>query len=399
MSEFVMYVLKNICCCGIFVLFYQYVLVSRCSFAFGRLYLLGTVLLSVIIPLLRIPLWPAGTIVASLATFPNEIAVSSETNEGIRNWGLVVLCGYAIVAGVIFGFCYPSLSGMRYVRRSAMVGSYDRWRIYESFTVATPFSFIRSIYLPSDLPPLDREQILCHESSHLRHGHSQERIIMCFFRSLLWFNPFVWIAEHCLSELHEFEADRDVLAAGYDTDGYCRLILKQLLGCNPDVICRINNSLTRKRFIMMKKSVNRERSLLWGTITVCVACGLILLLGCTSTGSKKSTSANGKSLDSTASALIKKASNELKIVRISMQKSDDADNSEKFEDPGKNRASAPAAEDSRPYLLVDGKEVKVFADIDPETIDHINVLKEDTAIKKYGEEARNGVIIVITKKI
>ena len=36
--------------------------------------------------------------------------------------------------------------------------------------------------------------------------------------------------------------------------------------------------------------------------------------------------------------------------------------------------------------------------LDPKSIDHMNVLKEKTAIEKYGEKAKDGVIFIITKK-
>ena len=56
--------------------------------------------------------------------------------------------------------------------------------------------------------------MVCHEASHVRHRHSAERIALELVRSLFWFNPFVWIAGRWLSEVQEWEADRDVLDAG-----------------------------------------------------------------------------------------------------------------------------------------------------------------------------------------
>ena len=36
--------------------------------------------------------------------------------------------------------------------------------------------------------------------------------------------------------------------------------------------------------------------------------------------------------------------------------------------------------------------------LDTKSIDHMNVLKEKTAIEKYGEKAQDGVILITTKK-
>ena len=53
-----------------------------------------------------------------------------------------------------------------------------------------------------------------------------------------------------------------------------------------------------------------------------------------------------------------------------------------------------------PYIIVDGKPVDnaKLKDIDPKTIDHMDVLKSQEAVKKYGEKAKDGVIIITTKK-
>ena len=53
-----------------------------------------------------------------------------------------------------------------------------------------------------------------------------------------------------------------------------------------------------------------------------------------------------------------------------------------------------------PYIIVDGKPVEgaKLKDIDPKTIDHMEVLKNKSAIKKYGEKAKDGVIVITTKK-
>lgn len=54
----------------------------------------------------------------------------------------------------------------------------------------------------------------------------------------------------------------------------------------------------------------------------------------------------------------------------------------------------------KPLMIVDGKEVEggSLEDIDPENIETVNVYKGDKAIEKYGDKAKNGVVIVKTKK-
>lgn len=56
--------------------------------------------------------------------------------------------------------------------------------------------------------------------------------------------------------------------------------------------------------------------------------------------------------------------------------------------------------DIKPLYLVDGKEVteKIIAVIKPDDVESINVLKDLSATKKYGEKGKNGVIEIFLKK-
>lgn len=56
--------------------------------------------------------------------------------------------------------------------------------------------------------------------------------------------------------------------------------------------------------------------------------------------------------------------------------------------------------DEKPLIVVDGKEMpnSSIEDIDSDRIETIEVLKGDSATKKYGDKAKNGVIEITTKK-
>lgn len=56
--------------------------------------------------------------------------------------------------------------------------------------------------------------------------------------------------------------------------------------------------------------------------------------------------------------------------------------------------------DSSPLLVIDGeiKDKSVMESIDPDSIERIDVLKGEAAIKKYGEKGSNGVIQITMKK-
>lgn len=121
-----------------------------------------------------------------------------------------------------------------------------------------PFRFCGRYFWARVYEGRRREIVVCHEASHVRHRHSAERIALELVRSLFWFNPFVWIAGRWLSEVQEWEADRDVLDAGYGLTEYRTIIFRQLFGYNPDIVCGLNRSLTKNRFAMMTQFTKRR---------------------------------------------------------------------------------------------------------------------------------------------
>lgn len=56
--------------------------------------------------------------------------------------------------------------------------------------------------------------------------------------------------------------------------------------------------------------------------------------------------------------------------------------------------------DSKPLIIMDGKEVPdgKMKDLDHENIETIEVLKGSKAVEKYGEKAKDGVVIITSKK-
>ena len=69
-------------------------------------------------------------------------------------------------------------------------------------------------------------------------------------------------------------------------------------------------------------------------------------------------------------------------------------------DKGHKKMMFISEDGEQPLMIVDGKEMEGgdLEDIDPETIESVNVYKGEKAIEKYGEKAKNGVVDIITKK-
>ena len=69
--------------------------------------------------------------------------------------------------------------------------------VYVSDKISAPFVFglfIPRIYLPDVLDKHEKEYILLHERTHIKHGDWLIKIIGMFAVAVHWFNPLVWLA-------------------------------------------------------------------------------------------------------------------------------------------------------------------------------------------------------------
>lgn len=291
-----LYLLEVLFCSGMLLAFYRLLLVRKVSFAACRRYLVAAVLLSVTIPVLDIPLYPARTVVyplpliaapaAQVAEVPFAAeavvpATSAEKTATAVDWGRVariaMVALYLLTAAVSLAILAVRILGIRRLRRSSRITDCGAYAVAENPRVGTPFSFLRTVFLGDGYSGRRREIVVCHEASHVRHHHSSERIALELVRSIFWFNPFVWIAGRWLSEVQEWEADRDVLDAGYDLTEYRTIIFRQLFGYNPDIACGLNHSLTKNRFAMMTQFTKRRFAFVRFGAAIPVVAGMMML--------------------------------------------------------------------------------------------------------------------------
>nr|WP_281547859.1 biopolymer transporter ExbD [Alistipes onderdonkii] len=291
-----LYLLEVFFCSGMLLAFYRLLLVRKVSFAACRRYLVAAMLLSAAIPALDIPLYPARTetdplpLVASQAVPPAEEPFVAEagqpaavvrTTAPATDWGRVariaVAALYLLTVAVSLAILAVRILGIRRLRRRSRITDCGAYAVAENPRVGTPFSFLRTVFLGEGYEGRRREIVVCHEASHVRHRHSAERIALELVCSVFWFNPFVWIAGCWLSEVQEWEADRDVLDAGYGLTEYRTIIFRQLFGYNPDIACGLNHSLTKNRFAMMTQFTKHRFAFVRFGAAIPVVAGMMML--------------------------------------------------------------------------------------------------------------------------
>ena len=122
------------------------------------------------------------------------------------------------------------------------------------------FSFFRYAFFPNENVDPD---IMRHEMSHIEHHHSWDILFAEVMMILQWFNPFIYLYKKELQSLHEYQADRDVVATGIDKKNYMMLILQQ---CTAVDFSGMSNNfsliLTKKRIKMITRN-EKAKGLWW----------------------------------------------------------------------------------------------------------------------------------------
>ena len=360
MQSFLIYDAKVAVVLLVFYLFYRFLLRKETFHRLNRIVLVGTAVLSFVLPLciitIRRPLEIAQEgFVAQPGTLDEaipELTPAMEVLETSSPWWPFVLSVlfFSGVAFVLVRVVVSVLSVMRLVRRGETVHEEDGCRIVVTERDIDPFSWMRYIVMSRKDWDNMHGPIVAHEMAHIRYGHSLEILLVDILSAFQWFNPAIWMLRSDLQELHEYEADDAVLRGGADIREYQYLLIRKAFGKSGYSIANsFNHSILKNRITMMSKSkspLSRGLRALYLLPLVCLGLGL-----------------------------------QAKTVHV------------------------PVDNGSEPLIILrqawgDEKEIskEEFDKLGGGVIQSIELLKDAPAKEKYGDKAANGVVVVTLKK-
>ena len=280
MRAVVIYILEVIACSGVLAALYSLIIERKVDFLFARLFLIFSVLLSAVIPMINIPVWEAALVPQLTEVTVGEVStevVQSTVTSFNFNFMALIWAVYGVGVALCMGSIVLQMVNILNIRRVGQMTTFDGVNIVRSQQNIASFSLFKTIYIGNNTADTDLPTIVAHERSHIAHKHSVERVVMEIFKALLWWNPFVWIASRRLVEAHEFEADNDVIGSGCDANLYVATLLKHLFGYSPEIANGLHNSLTKKRLKMILKG-NSGRYALLRKLAVIPVLGVLFAL-------------------------------------------------------------------------------------------------------------------------
>ena len=185
-------------------------------------------------------------------------------------------------AGLIFSF------GVRRERHA--IGRYKGIKVYVSERIGTPclHGIIPSIYLtPAANESQERELILQHEFTHLRHGDNLWAVIRILALILLWWNPLVWAAALFSKQDSELSCDYAVTCKLDEKrrKDYAYMIIDMIPKRRTFATGFANNSIKERIIMMTKTHKNRIFATILAVLLVFCA------VGCSFIGEKDKTDA------------------------------------------------------------------------------------------------------------
>lgn len=279
MEMFLIYTLKSSVCFALAYLLYRLLLGKETWFRFRRGIILGSMGLSVILPLIRITFYEtvsvlSGTIAATEGSASTVVMHPDGTSIFNILLGIVYGCGVVIS---LTGSLASIFSVLRIVRRGEKCRMDDGTILVRSRDVKTPFNWMNFIVLPQDGTEYIRSGILSHERAHRSLRHSWDILLSQLFLAWQWFNPAAYLSGRELKILHEFEADEKVLQSGIDAKQYQFLLVKKVMGFDGQRIANgLNRQAIKKRIAMMSTEKTPKRNA-WKSLYLLPFIGISLM--------------------------------------------------------------------------------------------------------------------------
>ena len=265
MGTFLVYILKSAVCLAIFYLFYRLLLSKETFHRFNRMALLGVMLLSCLLPLVKVTVEQASPVNAQVMSMEDLLLMYQWNSEAVVEEGSrpfhwqegLVLVYFVGLFFVIVRHLW-SLGRMLYLIRHSRCERLDNGiRLVVHRRKLAPFSWMRYILISETELKESGHHILVHEMAHIHHRHSWDLLLTEACAWLQWFNPAIWLLKQELQNIHEYEADEEVLRQGINAKEYQMLLIKKAVGARLYSIANsFNHSSLKKRITMMirKKS-------------------------------------------------------------------------------------------------------------------------------------------------
>jgi bla regulator protein BlaR1 len=264
----ILYLVESAICMVLLLGMYKLLYEKEKMFVFNRIYLLFSLAVSIVLPLVDIPLVHFSRSSIPQLISADRIPMYSELPSSLVTidihpqavdkdlflhhflW-LIYLIGLAILA-IRF---YSNLACLFTMRKQNERVAYEDAELVLLPRAILPFSFSSLIFVAKkDYEQGLEPELLAHEIAHVRQRHSLDLIFVELLSIVFWFNPILRLYKRAIQANHEFLADEAVNQRFQNVPAYQNLLLEK---CGITQSLHLNNhfkqSINKLRLVMMYK--------------------------------------------------------------------------------------------------------------------------------------------------
>jgi len=290
MNDIILYMLKSSVSMALLYVAYSLFFKNTTYFQLNRFYLILSLFISLIIPLITIgkitvnevagSTDPATTSIETIYT-PIVRAQFYMAEEVYPKLTFPFFLFIIYVAGVLI-FLIKFIFQITRLFLFLMKGTEMTLQRYSVISTEGKYptsSFFRYILWnnKASYSEADTDRIISHELIHIKQLHTLDNVLLELLKIVYWFNPFIYLYNKSIKQNHEYIADERVLKTNSNVEEYTALINKQILNnLGYQLSNNFNMSNLQKRVNMMTKSRSSLIALLNYVIAIPVTTVLIL---------------------------------------------------------------------------------------------------------------------------
>lgn len=241
--------------------FYHLFLEREKIHQFNRFYLLISLVISLIIPFIKIELIKeVETVFIALNSKEsiNKDAIIPE-NETVNYFPILLLSLYVIVALILFARFLKNIYSFKKTIKYNEKVSFKKATLVLLNEKIIPHTFLNYIFLNKESynNRTIEIELYQHELTHVNQKHTYDILGIELLKIIFWFNPIFYFYKKAIQLNHEFIADENVVKAHTNIPFYQSLLLKTNDNTNYYLASNLNYLITKKRLIMMTKTTSK----------------------------------------------------------------------------------------------------------------------------------------------
>ncbi|MDG2194485.1 MAG: M56 family metallopeptidase [Polaribacter sp.] len=257
------YILQVVLFQVLFLAVYDFFLKKETFHTYNRWYLLGTPIVSFVLPLIKIPTIQQ-TVSQEFSVLLPELMLSPQKaleetflySESSVNYIQILFWGGVVVFALIFLVKLFKIA--RLILKNETINTpFYKLVLLPQQTAA--FSFFNVIFLGKNIPKEQQEKIIQHELIHSKQKHSLDLLFFEFLRIVMWFNPMIYVYQQKITLLHEYISDSEMVKTTEKQVYFKNLLCEVFQVKNISFVNQFyKHSFIKKRIIMMTKNKSSE---------------------------------------------------------------------------------------------------------------------------------------------